>query len=149
MLLWGLHFTTCITQFLQHAAKPIFRSQQFFPSTYCHFSRQQSMLSVVLGHRHDGSAVILGRPHGNASRVGSHFFRSVFLALGTQRLPRTLVYSFLHRSDWDSFRRTNARVFLFLVFSSSTAVASLRVALPPAQQSPVVSSDESEESTES
>ena len=106
------------------------------------------MLSVVVGHRNDGSSVILGRPHGNASRVGSHSFRCVFLALGTQRLPRTLIYSFLHSTDWNNFRRTNARIFLFLVFSSSTAVASPRVALPPFQPSPVVSSDESEESTE-
>ena len=82
--------------------------------------------------------------------VGSPAFRAVFISVGAARAPRTCIYRFLDSPDWICLQRTNARLFLFLAFSSSSAVGTPRTARVPLPQTAVEASDgSSDESSDS
>ena len=84
------------------------------------------MISLHLGRRPDGSSIGLARPHGGTRRVGFPAFRAVFISVGAARAPRTCIYRFLDSPDRICLQRTNARLLLFLAFSSSSAVGTPR-----------------------
>ena len=105
------------------------------------------MISLFLGRRTDGTAIVLARPHGGPRRAGSPAFRAVFISVGAARVPRTCIYRFLDSSDWVRFQNTNARLLLFLAFSSSSAVGTPRTERVPAPASIRAESDESSNSS--
>ena len=107
------------------------------------------MLSLRIGTRPDGSAVVLARPHGRPSRVGSLEFRAVFLTFGRHRTPRTCIFIFLYMLEWHSFISSNGRLYLFLTCFSSSAVTTPRVEPVPTQIASAPASEDSDSDAES
>ena len=98
------------------------------------------MSSIFLGRRSDGSSLILARPHGAPTRVGTVHFRSVFFALGPDRRIRSCILIHLGQVDWRQLRNSNARLLLLFEYSSASAVQSPQVQRVRAPGSPAVSS---------
>ena len=98
------------------------------------------MSSIFLGRRPDGSSLILARPHGAPTRVGTVRFRSIFFALGPDRRIRSCILLHLGQLDWRHLRNSNARLLLLFEYSSASAVQSPQVQRVRAPGSPAVSS---------
>ena len=119
-------------------------SQKFVKQTIFDFHRQffrlSCMSSIFLGRRPDGSSLILARPHGAPTRVGTVRFRSIFFALGPDRRIRSCILLHLGQLDWRHLRNSNARLLLLFEYSSASAVQSPQVQRVRAPGSPAVSS---------
>ena len=103
--------------------------QVLFMLSFFKFCFAFLMLSLNLGARPDGSRVLLTRPHGAPTRVGSQTFRVIFLTFGGHRTPRTCIFSFLSASDWHTFLSTRLTVsfsdlFFFISSHNTTCGAS-------------------------
>ena len=98
------------------------------------------MSSIFLGRRPDGSSLILARPHGTPTRVGTALFRSVFFALGPDRRVRSCILIHLGPVDWRQLRNSNARLLLLFEYSSASSVQSPPVQRVQAPGTPAVSS---------
>ena len=96
------------------------------------------MYSVVIGHRADGSRVLLTPPCGTNRNIGSPF-RAVFLAFGGTNRIRTTIFQLVEPIDWHRFQVTNSRIFLFFSYQPATVVPSPRVAAVARPESPVQS----------
>ena len=103
------------------------------------------MASLVLGNR-----VVLARPAGiRATGAGSPLFRAVFMAFGAGRVPRTNLFQLVGAISWSSLQSSCARMYLFLTFSSATAVGTPPRALSAPPGSDADGSDADEVSDDS